>query len=216
MSLDLIGVDAPDPPTARSLVALIESFPGKTDQGHALVLFDPIVNMGFNSNESKGGLAACLRSILPRPRDLIYFCNAAISTAVNRGHAQVTADDVKTAFETYSQFAFEALLVENGITIHEFRSVLLELLGEPAVVSAEMLKGMITQAAIDPHRADAVIERMQVMSVLGVETRPGKFRFARGVSDLERIQVLARKAAGVNGQRYEIHRAFRSYLEIED
>ncbi len=54
----------------------------------------------------------------------IYFFSrkAAITTAINRKHAKVTADDILTAEKQYSQFAIDSILVENGISIRELDS----------------------------------------------------------------------------------------------
>jgi len=56
-----------------------------------------------------------LKRILPRPRDIVYFCNAAITTAVNRRHTRIEEDDIFEAERIYSQFSFEALLVEERV-----------------------------------------------------------------------------------------------------
>src|SRR5690606_20382878 len=87
-----------------------------------------------------------LNRVLPRPRDLILLCNAAVGVAINRQHSRVEEDDVLTAELTYSQFAFEALLVENGITVDEFESLLLHFLGAPAIMSQTEVFNLIDQA----------------------------------------------------------------------
>ena len=80
-----------------------------------------------------------MKVILPRPRDLVYFSNAAISRAIDRRHGTVLESDVVAAIETYSQYAYEALLVENGITIPEMEELLFSFLGNEAVITHEEL-----------------------------------------------------------------------------
>ena len=57
---------------------------------------------------------------------MVYMCNAAVMAAVNGRHDIVEEDDILAAEMNYSQFAYEALLVENGITVGQLDSVLLE------------------------------------------------------------------------------------------
>ena len=55
--------------------------------------------------------------VLPRPRDMVYICNAAVMAAVNSRSEIVEEAHILAAEMNYSQFAYEALLVENGITV---------------------------------------------------------------------------------------------------
>lgn len=68
-------------------------------------------------------LYLCKR-ILPRPRDIVFLCNAAVALAVNRGHARIEETDIIDAEKQYSQYAFEMIQVENGITVPELEAVL--------------------------------------------------------------------------------------------
>ncbi len=52
--------------------------------------------------------------VLPRPRDILYLTNAAIEAAVRHRRTKVTVADILDAECQYSQFAFEALLVEGA------------------------------------------------------------------------------------------------------
>jgi len=47
-------------------------------------------------------------TILPRPRDLVFFVKAAIATAVNRGQGSVREADILDAEKQYSQYALES------------------------------------------------------------------------------------------------------------
>jgi hypothetical protein len=82
--------------------------------------------------------------ILPRPRDIIYFGNAALTTAINRHHAMVTQDDIAMADETYSRFAYEALVVESDAQGFDLEEVLYEFAGLNATLrgSASRCWGM--------------------------------------------------------------------------
>lgn len=118
-----------------------------------------------------------LASVLPRPRDLIYLCNAAVGVAINRGHGRVEAEDAKAAQDGYSQFAFEALLVENGITLGEFEAVLLEFLSVSPYLTKDEIFQLLEHAGVTEMKAEQVIARLKAISFLGIETKPGTFEY---------------------------------------
>ena len=159
-------------------------------------------------------LARCL----PRPRDLVYFANAAISSAVNARHNRVEEEDVLAGERAYSQFAFEALLVENGITIRQLDDVLLELAGEPEIIGASRLKELIERVDLGESTSEYVRDRLIGLSVLGIEVREGEFEFLEVEPEDKRGTVLARKLAEQRGgdQRFCINPAYRAYLEIAE
>jgi hypothetical protein len=154
--------------------------------------------------------------VLPRPRDLVFFTNAAIETAVGRGHALVEEDDVIKAEDAYSQFAFEALQVENGLDDSEFFSVFYEFAGMPAVVERDELDGAFERANIAADEVELFLERLLELSFLGMETRDQEFEYFEQSSDTTRTRVLAGKLAESRDAeaRYSIHPAYRAYLEV--
>jgi hypothetical protein len=158
-----------------------------------------------------------LSRALARPRDLIYLCNAAIVTAVNRAHERVEEDDILTAERAYSQFAFESLLVENGITITQFQAILYEFLGEPEIVTEPDIRNLIRRAGIESSLVESIVARLKTVAFLGVETAPGRFEFPEQSQEADRADVLARKVSEARGAaaRLTIHPAYRAYLEIK-
>lgn len=155
--------------------------------------------------------------ILPRPRDLIYFCNAAIGIAVNRGHTRVEADDIIAAENDYSQFAFEAILVENGITIEDFEAVLLEFLGAPAVLSKNEVLEHIAGAGVVGMDVEKVFERMKAVSFIGLQVGADRFDFPEVGRQSEKADIMARKFAPSDGDTMCcVHPAYRRFLEIYD
>ena len=155
---------------------------------------------------------------LPRPRDLIYFCNAMTSIAANRRSERIDESDVLAGELLYSQFAFEALLVENGVTISEIESVLYEFAGEAAFQTESSVLATIERAGPRSASATEVLERLKALSFLGVETAPGRFEFADGGQSSNRREALARRTAreGAADPRLSIHPAYRAYLEIQE
>lgn len=87
-----------------------------------------------------------LSRVQPRPRDLVFFANAAVDRASNAKHGLVTEDDILEAEKDYSQFAYEALLVEgvaSGIDLEEY---LMEFVAEKSTIDPASLNELISVA----------------------------------------------------------------------
>jgi hypothetical protein len=159
-----------------------------------------------------------LSHVLPRPRDMVYICNAAVMSAVNNRHDIVEEDDILSAEMNYSQFAYEALLVENGITVKQLDSVLLEFMASDSVLPASAVRANLNLSGVGKEIVDYVIARLKAVSFLGVEVAPDKFQYVEGDADSRRLDILARKYSerAAQEQRYSIHPAYRSYLEVRE
>lgn len=159
-----------------------------------------------------------LARILPRPRDIIYFCNAAVTNAVNAKHGRVEVDDLESAARYYSAFALEALLVENGLTIPEMEDVLFEFAGGASTLSPDEVREAIGRTGLNPSMVDQAITRLWEMSFLGWEIQPDEFAFAEDVDDGRKVHALVRRLEREQGvpARLRVHDAFRPYLELSD
>lgn len=117
----------------------------------------------------------------------------------------------------YSQFAYEALLVENGITVKQLDSVLLEFMASDSILPASAVRANLSVAGIAAGNIDYVVGRLKGVSFLGVEVGQGKFLYVEGDADSRRLDVLARKYSERTREepRYSIHPAYRSYLEVQ-
>ena len=74
--------------------------------------------------------------ILPRPRDVIYLCKAALLAAVSHRHARISKTDITQAEKyLYSKYAFNALEAETSPQIPRVEDFLYELAGSSAVVT---------------------------------------------------------------------------------
>lgn len=151
--------------------------------------------------------------ILPRPRDMVYFGNAALTTAINRRHSVITQDDINMADESYSHFAYQALVVESGAQPFDLEEVLFSFPGLGAVIDDFDL--LAASGSYDPHAVKTWLLRT---SFLGIEVREGKFVHVEGDAEVEKKLRLAARIASRSGHqsRYRIHPAFRRYLDVRD
>lgn len=157
-----------------------------------------------------------LSRVLPRPRDLVQFCSFALTAAINAGHSRIDKADIRRAERLYSQFAFEALLVENGLTIEEIEAVLLEFAGGEAILSRDWVADAVNRAGLPEDLHEKVVGRLRQLSFLGVEIKPDEFAYEEDARDEAKFEALARNLAESRGwaSRYQVHPAYRPYLEM--
>ena len=153
--------------------------------------------------------------ILPRPRDIIYFGNAALTTAINRHHAVVTQDDIAMADENYSRFAYEALVVESDAQGFDLEEVLFAFAGLNATLTEDELQDVLLESSHEPSETRAWLLRT---SFLGIEVREGKFMHVEGQSEVEKKLRVASRSSERSGRpvRFRVHPAFRHYLDVRD
>jgi len=158
-----------------------------------------------------------LHVCLPRPRDVLYLCKAAIDQAVARHHARVEQDDLVAAERQYSLFAFEAAAVEGQSRIADIDNVLLEFAGVTADLEMSQLQEVLRAGGIDAGDFDGVIDALRDLSFLGLHTADGTVMFTDSPREKQRADVLARRLAkkADTEVRYGIHPAFWAYLEME-
>ncbi len=154
--------------------------------------------------------------ILPRPRDLLFLINSAMTYAVNAGHQQVLAEDIAKAEGSYSRFAFEAALVANSITTNKLEELLYEFVGSSAVITEHDIESALARAGISPDMKADVTDHLIALQFIGREVGEGQFSYESEGPKARVTAVLARNAANAHGglNRYRIHPAFCSFLEI--
>jgi hypothetical protein len=155
--------------------------------------------------------------ILPRPRDIVFFVKAAVSFAVNRKHDRVEERDILNGEKQYSQYAWDSILVENGITVPQLEAVLLEFVGSSSVIGEGAARTQVSRSGIDAETVDIVISHLIKLTFFGLEIAKDRFIYSDEPKELKKNLILADRYAESSGceRRYEINAAFRSYLEVE-
>ncbi|WP_457963754.1 nucleotide-binding protein [Arthrobacter sp. D1-29] len=152
---------------------------------------------------------------LPRPRDVVFFCNAAVGKAIDRRHTRVESDDFLAAEEVYSQYAYEALLVENGVTIPEMEDALLSFIDSTEIATAGIRKQELSRGGLGDDRIEPILDKLLSMSFFGIEISEGVFAYPEVGSDMAAASARAKKyEPHTDSRRLIIHRAFRTFLGI--
>jgi hypothetical protein len=159
-----------------------------------------------------------VRRVLPRPRDLVYICNEAIRSAVNRQRRVVEEQDVLDAEKVYSQFAFEAIQVESEQGTSSFDAVLYEFLGAPPVIKRGEVLAALGRGGIPDERRESMLKQLVAMTFIGPEIGDNRFDFTDQPRIRERNGMLAQQFADRTGSemRFLVHPAFRGFLEIPE
>jgi len=156
-----------------------------------------------------------VRHIIPRPRDIIYFCKSALTAAVNHNHAKIQEDDIKQAESEYSEYAFNSLLAETSAQFPSFEKLLYEFAGSNAILIRSELEKFISDAGIPDNEFDHTIDELCNLTVLGLEIEPGKFEFMYNESRNKITRTLARKVSkSIALERFTINLSLRSFLGI--
>lgn len=159
-----------------------------------------------------------LNIILPRPRDLIYFTKSALSIAVNRGHTYVEEVDIHQASKQYSQFVFEVIQVENGISLPDLEAIMFEFVGRNCILTKEEVLKSIAKSGLKKNLWDHAISHLISLYFLGVEINPNEFRYCTNSEELRKLEKLSELYAerSMKAPCYRIHNAFHAYLEVSE
>lgn len=151
---------------------------------------------------------------LPRPRDLIYLANAALTTAINRKHEKVREEDIIYAEKQYSRFALDALIVESQAEGFDLEEVLFEFAGLDATLDEDELSLVLESVG----EADEIRGWLIRTSFLGLQIAEGDFVHVEGEDASRRKLKAAQRLSQRTGRplRYRIHPAFRDSLEVID
>jgi hypothetical protein len=159
-----------------------------------------------------------LKRVLPRPRDIIVHVTAAIEAAVVRRSPVVDVEHVLMADQVYSQFAYDAIKIEDPSMGERLELAMIEFAGGVPVLTSHEVEKLLKTAGLTPEEFEEAISQLRDVSFLGVEVQDGVFDYSDDVQAKRRADVMARRLATREGRpvRYEVHPAFRPYLEVQD
>ena len=158
------------------------------------------------------------RAILKRPRDIIFLVNAAVTTAINRRHTRIEDEDILEAERQYSQYAFESVNVENTLPDINLEDVIFGFAGMPAILTKSEVLESLQFARISEEMVEPTIDVLHDLTFLGLEIEEGRFAFSEAPEESRKYKIFAQRFAQDKGQeaRFQVHKAFRAFLETRD
>ncbi|RCW57322.1 P-loop ATPase, Sll1717 family [Halanaerobium sp. ST460_2HS_T2] len=159
-----------------------------------------------------------VNSILPRPRDLIFFAKESFNNAINRNHTIVKEEDILDAEMEYSQHALESIIVEAGDRIENFEDLLYEFLGSNEIITDKEITQIINSVGLKDNQKQIVIDLLCELCFLGIEIKDGEYKFLYDDKQNKKYKVMARKTARQSEdeiRKYKINKPFHAYLEIK-
>lgn len=155
-----------------------------------------------------------LSLINPRPRDLLFFLNAATSIALNRRHSLVLDQDILSAEKDYSEFAYKSLKVELLRQFPGFEDFTLSLMGSSSMVTYDEVSRKVVEAG-NRSAHDTIIQLIHFGFLL-IQVQDNDFRRVKQAEEIKRVWRLAERY----GEKvcrpigFMINRAYWSFLEI--
>jgi hypothetical protein len=157
-----------------------------------------------------------LRKILPRPRDIIFFCKNALSNAINHKNSVISHEDILQAEKNYSEHVFMSLLAETEVRFNEIESFLYELAGSSEIITKIDIKQIMKKLDITESKIDDIIKLLCESTFLGQEIAPGIFEYLYEESYQGVYQSMAMKTKEIVGQeRFKINLPFHTFLQIK-
>ncbi len=153
-----------------------------------------------------------VQRVVPRPRDIVFWCNAAIDLAARRGHSVVEREDLLDSEAVYSHHAVEALQVELGSLVDDPESLVHAFFGANETLSEAEVYDRLASGRIHDADAEVVLAHLIGFTFLGVQLPAGSIEYANDIHLAGRLIAVARAAR--QGATYVLHPAFRRYLEI--
>ena len=158
------------------------------------------------------------RTVLKRPRDIIYFVNEAVTTAINRGHTQIEEEDIFAAEQHYSQYVFKRVDLENTLTDVSLENAVFGFAGRSVILCKNEVVEVLKSEGVSEEKMETVIDFLHDLTFFGIEVKEDDFVFFTTPEEFRKKQKLAEGFALRKGteQRFQIHKAFRSFLETEE
>ena len=154
-------------------------------------------------------------SILPRPRDIIYFVSASLETAINRRHVIIEEDDLLDGLKKYSQYVLETIIAESND--ESLEGLLYEFVGGPPILYKEDIVDAMKRCSMDVGNYQYIKELLCDITFLGREVEHEKFIFQYDDDEKRKLEALSHRFLEKNlkiRERFSINIPFRSYLEI--
>lgn len=210
MTYSLLKWDDPE------LLSIIEErFCASFDTPDPAILWDEYFCPTVNGTPTKEYITS---TVLKRPRDLIYFVNTAVTTAINKRHPLIEQEDIFEAEKQYFSQVLDSIRSENTSPDINLENVIYEFIGMPVTLSKNQVIETLQSVEIPAEKIESTINILHDLTFLGIEVGEDQFAFSEEPESSRKNKIMARNFAKKKGQeeRFQIHKAFRAFLEIKE
>jgi hypothetical protein len=164
-----------------------------------------------------------LNTILPRPRDLIFFVSQALANAANAAHEIVEEQDLDRAYSEYSYYALGALRTEFVIN-NQLGANIEEIVSDLELCNPELSLPEAIELLGASHAPERAVEALISGGLFDVRTKVDSASWENAISGVcparqlfSRARAFEAKApsGAVPYRSLRIHRAFRSALGVD-
>ena len=157
-------------------------------------------------------------AILKRPRDIIYFVNQAVKSAINKKHIKIEEEDIFEAELEYCLYALGIVNIENTLSNINLEDVILGFAERSVILTKSEIIKVLRSSKIPEEMIESTINVLRDLTFLGLEVKEGEFAFPDTPEESRKIEKLADRFAQEKEQeeRFQIHKAFRAFLETEE
>ena len=174
-----------------------------------------ILEPGFSPDEMATFLA---RSLLFRPRDVIYYFQRVLFHANRRRNPHLTLRDFNDALREYSEYALQALSAEWHPYVDDMAALLLSFYGGPAEFSFEALRQTILSSDIHEESLEEVLRFLIQSQFLGIAIDEHNYRYATTPTQTTIMERQAGRFVHQQGgvRKFRVHRAFHESLALTE
>lgn len=157
-----------------------------------------------------------LRHMIPRPRDVVYFFDKAISHALSRHRYILTRQDFLRAQKEYSEYAVRALSREWVPKVRDVEQVLLAFVNAPRRLSRRAVVERLDDIGISTEHFDDVITFLVDSHFLGLSVGDGAYRYVVNPTQAKVVRAQHARAMKdrTDADDFEVHPAFHENLGI--
>ena len=198
------------------LLSIIEErFCSSYNTEESAILWDQYFCPTVNGTPTKEYITS---TILKRPRDIIFFVKTAVTTALKKRHPLIEEEDIFEAEKQYFSQILDSIKAENTSPDINLEDIIYEFIGMPVTLSKSQVIEVLQSVGISDERIKFTIDVLHDLTFLGIEIGENSFVFSEEPESSRKNKIIARNFAKKKGQeeRFQIHKAFRAFLETED
>jgi hypothetical protein len=103
----------------------------------------------------------------------------------------------------------------NGVSVTTLEAILYEFAGCESHLSEDEVKAHLSKAGVSAGEQRQIIDHLCSLAFLGLQVRPGDYRFAEDPAEQKRNLVLAKQSLRPGEQlMFAVHAAFWAFLEV--